>query len=76
MVPQSLGDGFTLPVAVACEIHRSMLRIWHPIRDDPEALADTLSHQDPKDSHRLKAAFLGVATPGLLRSNEATFIER
>jgi hypothetical protein len=75
MVTQTLRDGLALPVALTCEIDRYMLRIWHPIRDDPEALAGTLSHQHPKDSHRLKLAFLGVATPGLLRSNEAAIIE-
>jgi hypothetical protein len=75
MITQALGDGLALPIALAGEIDRHMLWVWHPIRDDPEALAGTLSHQNPKDSHRLKAAFLGVATPGLFRSNEAAIIE-
>ncbi|MFM6130660.1 MAG: hypothetical protein ACKPBV_18375, partial [Sphaerospermopsis kisseleviana] len=76
MVTQALGDGLALPVALAREIDRYMLWVWHPISDDPEPLAGTLSHQNPKDTHRLKAAFLGVPTPGLLCSNLVSIIER
>jgi hypothetical protein len=75
MGTQALGDGLALSVALAREIDRHMLWVWHHIKDDPEALAGTLSHQNPKDSHRLKAAFLGVATPGLLCSNLAAIIK-
>ncbi len=46
MVPQALGDGFALAVALACEIDGHMFRVWHSIGNDPEAHVITFNDQN------------------------------
>jgi hypothetical protein len=64
VVPQALGDGFALAVALACEIDGHMFRVWHSIGNDPEAHVITFNDQNSKDTHLLSVAFHGVTTPG------------
>ncbi|WP_254992646.1 hypothetical protein [Cyanobium sp. Cruz CV11-17] len=52
-----------------------MLRVWHSIRNDPEAFTFTFTDQNSKDTHRLPDAFHGVTMPGQFCGNPAAIIE-
>jgi hypothetical protein len=74
VISQALGDGFAFTVALAREIDGYMFRVWHSIRNDPEAFTFTFTDQNAKDTHRPSAAFHGVTMPGQICANQAAII--